>query len=387
MKNKKKVKVYRKAIKKDLLNHFDCVEFKISLNFVEDKHLDLAKRFLNVVVEDKIFLNKDKFDKYNSKKFLESELNNFIFSLYGLKITPIEEMKFKKKNEIITLKKAVNLYTDKQKDRISKGTLKNYDNRKKHLFNFFDINQNVEEIGAIQAEQYQTHLSKTLSNNVVNNVMSFASGVFKHLLNRELVQKNVFNLIEYKQTTDAEKEIFTNEEIFKLLNSTNDIDYELMISLGIYSGFRIGEIQELKIENIKFDTNEIRSELKDTTTKKHTRTIPIHPNLIQILKQKIGNQKNGLLINKPKLKKSSFQNNINKYIQNIVNNKKKTFHSFRSNFAKELEDYNLKDIKILLGHKQRDITIKSYLKSNTNWNKKVEMVNSIDYSLNYEKVA
>jgi len=377
--NTKVVKDFRKLIKKDLKEHFECTQFKISLNFVEDKHIPLCKRYLNTIVEDQIFRNPQKFDKYNAHQYLEQCLSKFVFDLYGLELPKIEDMNLKKKNEVITLEKAITMYLSKQKEKVSEGTFNGYNSKANHLTSFFGKDKDVESIRSLDIEKYQEELSSKLSNNVVNNTMSFGSGLFKYLQSRELLEKNVFTLIEYKEVIDADKESFSNSEVVKLLNN-DDLDLRLMYKLSAYCGFRIGEAMNLKVENIDFKENSIRSVLKDTKTKKHTRTSPIHPSLIDDLKSIIGNRKKGNLVyDSIKITQKSQQGKINRSINSLVNNSKKTFHSFRSAFASKIDNYDLKDIKILLGHKHKDITVKAYLKNNINWSKKTEMINQISY--------
>ena len=134
-----------------------------------------------------------------------------------------------------------------------------------------------------------------------------------------------------------------------------------------------------KLSNLK--ENYIASKLKDTDTKKHTRTIPIHKEVREVLKAVIGKRKTGRLVyHNEKISIESIQSSrVNKYIKDMLKNDNKTFHSTRSSFAQKIENYNLKDIKILMGHKQKDITVKLYLKSDVNWDRKVEMINQIKF--------
>ena len=210
--------------------------------------------------------------------------------------------------------------------------------------------------------------------------MSFASATFSYMIKRELLDKNVFTLVEYLEKNESNKEPLEDDEIVELIEKCDDEEISLAMKISAYSGFRIGEVLALRIENINLSEMSIASIIKDTKSKKHTRTNHIHKNLLEPLNKAIQGKKEGLLLFRNEdLKQLTLQKRINTYIRTIVQTKKKTFHSLRSAFAKKIENYNLKDIKILLGHRDNDITVISYLKSDTNWNKKVEMINSISY--------
>ena len=125
-----KTKIFRKQIKRELREHFHLNEFYISLNYVENKHIELCKKYLSVVCEDIIFKNLDKFDKNNSKIYLKHELNEFIFKLYGLKIELKEDFRLKTKKDTITLEKAVDMYMQNRKSKVVEGTYKGYNGKK-----------------------------------------------------------------------------------------------------------------------------------------------------------------------------------------------------------------------------------------------------------------
>jgi len=379
---KVKYEYYRKVLnpeQKALLG--DLNEFKVGIHKIENKHKDLIKSYLNIAFNE-VLVNINEFDRDSATAYIKYSYDKALVTLYKLKVPNFRELNLKKKVDTTTLKEAIELFIKRKEfKKMSKGTLKNYKSHTLSTFLFFKENEDIDNITTQEAYKYQEFLKDEvkLGNSAINNKTAFLSGVYKELIRLNKAEKNPFK-IEYMEVEESDKEAFRDNDIKKLLDNSNDKDFQLCLNLGIYSGFRIGEIFRLQIENINLKENLIESKLKDTKTKKHTRTIPIHPLLKPLLIEIIGNRKSGRLVyNDSKNAITSIQSEIGRYVKKTLKNDNKTFHSTRSSFAQKIETYGLKDIKILMGHKQKDITVKSYLKSNVNWNRKVEMINQINY--------
>jgi len=380
---KVKYEYYRKVLnpkQKTMLGGLN--EFKVGIHKVENRHKDLIKSYLNIAFNE-VLENINEFDRDSALSYLKYSYDMALIKLYGLEVPRFRDLNLKKKIDTTTLKEAVKLFVKRKEFKnASAGTLKNYKSHTKSSFLFFEENEDIDNITTQTAYEYQEFLKNEvkLGNSAINNKTAFLSGVYKELIRLGKIERNPFSM-EYMEVDESDKEALSDSDIKKLLDNTNDKDLKLCLMLGAYSGFRIGEIFELQIENINLTENFIESKLKDTNTKKHTRTNPIHPVVKEILIEVVGNRKRGRLVFKDsKNAISSIQSGtIGKYIKKILKNKNKTFHSTRSSFAQKIENFNLKDIKILMGHKQKDITVKSYLKSNVNWNRKVEMINQIEY--------
>jgi len=357
-------------------------EFKVGIHKVERKHKNLIKSYLNISFNE-ILNNIDDFDRASALVYLKYSYDKALIKLYKLEIPNFKELNLKKQIDITTLKEAIEFFVKRKEFKNTAiGTLKNYNGHTRSTFLFFKENDDVDDITTQIAYKYQEFLKNELGlgNSAINNKTAFLSGVYKELIRLGKVEKNPFTM-EYMEVVESSKEELDDSDIKNLVDGTDDKNLKLCLALGIFSGFRIGEIFGLQVENINLDENFIESKLKDTNTKKHTRTIPINPKLKKILIEVIGDRKNGRLVyHNSKLVTESIQSGIiGKYFKKILKNKNKTFHSTRSSFAQKIENFNLKDIKILMGHKQKDITIKSYLKSRTNWDKKMEMINQINY--------
>lgn len=379
---KKEYIYFRKVLSKEIRMKLDgLTEFKISLTQVETEHIEVMKSYLHIA-SNKILINLDDFDKNSAVEYLKISYHKALLDLYGLEVPDYKNLSLKKQSDILTLEKAINRYIEHKTGRIENSTLENYEIFKNHLYNYFNKDTDIETITAVKVEDYQNYLKKLgKSNGTINNIISFPKGAFKYLMGLKLASYNAFSSAKDLEV-ESNKEALTNLDIKKVLTKNSNKTINLMLKLGLYAGFRIGEVWELQVESIDIKNGFIHSKMKDTKTKKHTRIIPIHSDLIEDLKEAIKDRTNGRLIhfNGEKRASKTLNELVNKYVKKTTGTKLKTFHATRHSFSKQIEDYNLKDIKILLGHKASDITTKSYLKSDTNWAKKVEMINQIDYT-------
>lgn len=94
------------------------------------------------------------------------------------------------------------------------------------------------------------------------------------------LDKKVF---KEKQEQHKEKIPFSNEELNKLWKSIEFIPFADMIVYACYSGWRPGELIELKIEDVNLEENFIKGGIKTTAGK--NRLVPIHPLVKTIVKK------------------------------------------------------------------------------------------------------
>jgi len=135
--------------------------------------------------------------------------------------------------------------------------------------------------------------------------------------------------------------------------------------IGLYSGMRLQEICQLQVRDIKhergihfIDVNN-NAEHKYVKTVSGSRTVPIHPELIKIgllsyVASQRGNGENALLF--PYLTTAStgyLSDNFSKWFANFldsagIEDRRKTFHSFRHGFRDLFRDAEILDDRILV---------------------------------------
>lgn len=148
---------------------------------------------------------------------------------------------------------------------------------------------------------------------------------------------------------------FLNDtEISFILEKSNSLDKttRLLIPLAIFTGLRISELRNMKIEDIDFNNYQIKivagKGLKD-------RYVPINNTLITYIKYYIDTRKKGFLFVKTNLTPytiRALQKKIEKCISLMGINKKLSSHSLRHTYATLLRrrGMTLDKIQILMGH-------------------------------------
>lgn len=172
-----------------------------------------------------------------------------------------------------------------------------------------------------------------------------------------------------------------------------ETEYYNFCKVALYTGLRKGEL--LSVEKIDIEDNIINVKMEDTSSKKHSRIMPIHENIKSIIDYQIKTNKGKYLffdISKRNTKKtvSDLKNeidnigrNINRRINKFVPNPDKTLHSFRKNFSQEIElNTNAEESikKYLMSHTmKKDITHNVYNRGKVNTNKLWDCINQITF--------
>ncbi|MBR1528619.1 MAG: tyrosine-type recombinase/integrase [Oscillospiraceae bacterium] len=95
-------------------------------------------------------------------------------------------------------------------------------------------------------------------------------------MENDIIDKNYAEFIKLPKFQKKEKRIFSREEISTLWEHTDDLNVQ-MILIMIYTGFRIGEITSLTVENIHLDDGYIIGGEK--TEAGRNRIVPIPLNI------------------------------------------------------------------------------------------------------------
>jgi integrase/recombinase XerD len=111
-----------------------------------------------------------------------------------------------------------------------------------------------------------------------------------------------------KKKGQKQKEVLTTGEIKKLIQNAKSVQTQLMISVLVETGMRVGELINFKPNWINHDNRSIRvQENKEPIewspkTEGSTRVIPISRNLLNNLKRHLGNRRKGYMFKSQKRK-------------------------------------------------------------------------------------
>ena len=315
---------------------------------------------------------------------------------------------------IMTLEEAIIKFIEmkKLKEKVKFSTIKGYNASFKYLFRFIDKETKINKITSkffkeiqyhflrlpntywSKKEYYEEKLSvillndyspKTLNTKTINIHMYNYKSLFDFLHYEEYLNYNPYNT-KPLQEEDSKKVEYSGEDLKKIFIEVESEDIKNICKFSLYSGLRIGEILQLKKEDINSNLIYLKEYEEENLTLKNSnsiREVPVHKNLLKIIhKQKEENKTDFLFYDGNKGKHTK---EINKQLNLIIEDKKKTFHSFRKNFVQKLYGYkptiDRNIIKIIIGHStNQDITFKDYNLKKVDDKDLIKAVNIVKYN-------
>ena len=170
-----------------------------------------------------------------------------------------------------------------------------------------------------------------------------------------------------KKTTKLERIPFEEEEIDKLWKNINRMDFIDTILILIYTGMRVGELLDIKIDNVFIDEKYMRGGSKTEAGK--NRVIPLHNRILPLVKKWYDNAKkvdSEYLIYNHEYNQMLYWNYYHekweKIIEQLEFNPNHKPHDTRHTFSTRMDrtDANKLCTKRILGHASKDVTDKVY---------------------------
>jgi integrase len=217
-----------------------------------------------------------------------------------------------------------------------------------------------------------------------NKIKSLFNVMLDYALEYELVDRNysrTFKLGEgvIKEMSTVKKEhiAFTDEEIQKLWDNSDNKKYIDAILIQCYSGWRPQELGLLEIENVDLENRTFKGGMK--TEAGLDRIVPIHSKIKELVlrkykeAEKIGSK---YLLNYSEKRNKIVPLNYNRYQKGFIRiceelnlNPIHRPHDGRTHFVTSAKKYGVDEyaIKYMVGHKISDITEKVYTKREFDW--------------------
>lgn len=295
---------------------------------------------------------------FSTKKEATEVLNKYFNNPYNLE------------NHRIKFKDLFELFKNSKKDIVAKNTLNSYINsfkRCKELHNlvFKDISTPV-------LQNLINDLNCSISTKSITK--GFLKIFWDYAREIDILEKNRAEFINLpKETEIKEKNPFNYDEIEKLWKN-KDIIWVKYILIMIYTGMRIEETVELKKENVDLQEEFIHGGNK--TRKGKNRSIPIHKDIVEIIKELYENSPTDYLIyndkwifskkkneNKP-LRKNYFREKFYETLETLKINKHKP-HDCRKTLATLMSNQKINNIVItdIMGHENIATTKQYYIQT------------------------
>lgn len=254
-------------------------------------------------------------------------------------------------------------YLENQKN-YSKNTIKSYRKDIKQFINFLK-EEKIDDFENVSYDEFVKFIGKLKLNNFkeksIGRKVASIKSFYKFLLSRKYIKKNPALLIKSPKIPEKLPSFLTYNEILKILeipdrNSWQFLRDKAIIELLYSTGIRVGEIANLKIEDINFVDEVIKVKGKG----KKERIVPVgRPALsclIEYIEKRPNKKERFVFLNKygKRLTERSIERLIKKYSLILGINKKITPHTFRHTFATHLLDRgaDLRVVQELLGHER-----------------------------------
>ncbi len=255
-------------------------------------------------------------------------------------------------------------YLENQKN-YSKNTLKSY---KKDILQFIQFlkEEKISDFGRVEYDDFIKFIGKLKNEGFkeksIGRKVASIKSFYKFLLSRKYINKNPALLIQSPKVPEKLPNFLTYNEVLKILETTsNKKDWKFLrdraiIEILYSTGIRVGELANLKIEDINFVDEIIKVKGKG----KKERIVPVGKPALNCLMEYIEKRPNKkekfLFINKygKRLTERSIERIVKKYSLISGINKKVTPHTLRHTFATHLLDRgaDLRMVQELLGHER-----------------------------------
>lgn len=230
-----------------------------------------------------------------------------------------------------------------EKSKFAEGTRKQYEGGFRkfphlHKRKIADIELwELEELMKNQTPAVQARIKKTLHN------------CYKYALKHDYVTKNLAEFIEVESAKPAEREVFTIEEVQTLWNSVGTSLYDDIPLILLYSGLRISELLELKMDDV--DISKRTLNIRKSKTHAGIRIVPIHDRILPLIEKRYDSKDKYLIMNNGR--KMAYTT----FLRDYWNNQHKPHearHSFVTYLTKCSDDRLA--IKRIVGHADSDVT-------------------------------
>lgn len=184
--------------------------------------------------------------------------------------------------------------------------------------------------------------------------------MFKFAMKNDIVDKDYSQYVDVgKREGKINRTPFTQEEIQKLFNNVDKLEFVDTILIMIYTGLRVGEMLDIKIENVHLDEGYMVGGFK--TEAGRNRIIPINSKIEPFIKNYYEKNKDReYLITNFKGNQMCYSNYRREKFDNIMEKleMKHRPHDARHTFASLMDSANANKlcIKRIIGHSSPDIT-------------------------------
>lgn len=259
----------------------------------------------------------------------------------------------RKQRNTITLRQLFNEWLPIHSQSISDSAVKSYHIAFKHISNIANMPITDIHFQHLQNVINSMHV-KGLSYSSCKKVRTILNQLFNYAIIKDYPITNyALHLNLGPSVPTIKRRVFTRQQINKLW--AIDTSYSRMILILLYTGLRIGELLNLRRQDINRRSSYLI--VKHAKTKAgEGRIIPIHHRIAPLIEQVYNSTDNYLF----PISYTTFRKHFQDVLKQL--NCKHTIHDTRHTFASLLDAVAPpNNLRSLLGHKQGDITTRVYI--------------------------
>ncbi len=256
--------------------------------------------------------------------------------------------------EKVTLESLYAQWMEKKTSKIGKGTLSSLKSAYQHTKPIWSMK--YKEIKSFHMQDIIDNCGRGYSTQwAIKNLFGHLD---RFALEIDVINKGYAVLTTAEPIPDSKKVPFTVEEV-QTVWEHKDEPWMDSILVFLYSGFRISELLDLKVEDVNIEDMTFKGGKKTKSGK--DRIIPIHPAIADIVQDKV-NEGNKYLFthNNKKVHTSIYYSYWNDAM--VKHQMQHTPHECRHTFRSRLDSAgaNKKCIDMLMGHKSKDVGERVY---------------------------
>ena len=275
------------------------------------------------------------------------EEGNIMLALYNNDPYDVDAVK-------VTLKELWKLFQEKKLLKLNKSTRGSLTSAFKHTKKYHDMKYK---------DLKSFHMQDCIDNCGCGYSTQWAiKNLFGHLdkfaLELDVINKSYAQLTTAESIPETTKIPFTEEEILTLCEH-KDEEWIDSVLIFLYTGFRISELLNVKIENIDLVQGTIQGGTKTNAGK--NRIIPIHSKIFDMVKNRVQSGQVYLFeVDNKKLSSYQYYQFWNEIMKRF--NMEHTPHECRHTFRSRLDSANAnkKCIDMLMGHKSKEVGERVY---------------------------
>ena len=220
----------------------------------------------------------------------------------------------------------------------------------------------IRDIEITTLQSFFSKLEESLSSASVKRIKSIASMIFDYAVKKDIIDKNIVKFVELKKFKAVKiKSQFSTDEIETLWNNKDMYLVDSVLIL-IYTGMRISELLNLKIEDISLENEYKVIHVKASKTDAGIRDIPISPLILQLITKNISVGKEYLFLNSKgnKFNYPAYRSAFKTLMEKL--NMNHTVHECRHTTATLLSNAGADPTSIIkiLGHTDYTLTSRVY---------------------------